>query len=120
MENLKELCKERNIDFGKVKNARDLASVNSSPVLKGRIFRMGRVGDATDSDINVLMSGLGMKTLIDLRSPTELKDDNKVLRDAVFGSFTDVVWTEQGRRKDGCLRELKRGEGPVKSNSFWK
>lgn len=116
----KELCQQRNIPFDKIKNARDLASVANSPIKPGRIFRMGRVSDATEKDIALLLEELDIKTLVDLRSPTELKDDPTLLREAVFQNFTNVVWKEQGRKKDGCLRELKEGEGPVRSGSFWK
>lgn len=113
----KELCEKRNIPFGKIKNARDLASVRNSPIRPGRVFRMGRLSDASTSDIE-LLKGLNFKTLVDLRSPTELKDDETLLREEVFDEFTDMVWKEQGRGKDGCLKELPKGEFPVKKN-FW-
>jgi protein tyrosine/serine phosphatase len=108
----KALCAERNLPFQKVKNARDLASVKNSPVKSGKIYRMGRLGDATAQDQELLWSELGIKTLVDLRSPTELKDDPALLSD-VFSNFTDLVWKEKGRKKEGCVFVLEHGESPV-------
>ena len=110
----KTLCEERNLPFEKVKNARDLAGVGGSPVLPGTIYRMGRVSDATESDLTLLMEDIGIKTLVDLRSPTELKDDPTLDRDEVFGDFSSVVWTERGGGKDGLVRELPPGEPRIK------
>lgn len=116
--NCKTLCQERNFPFQKVKNARDLASVQNSPIQPGRVLRMGRVSDATSDDINLLMEKLQLKTLVDLRSPTELKDDPTLMRPEVFGEFRNVLWKEQGRGNDGCLKVLKEDEFPVKKH-FW-
>jgi hypothetical protein len=123
LKNCKHLCSVRNLPLEKVKNARDLASVQNSPVQPGRVFRMGRISDATEKDIDLLLAdksptSLHLKTLVDLRSPTELKDDPTLLRHEVFGDFANVVWQEQGRGKDGCLRVLDPDESPVK-NHFW-
>lgn len=109
----KVLCGERNLPLMKVKNARDLASVKNSPVLPGKLFRMGRLGDATPEDSQLLFQDLGIKTLVDLRSPTELKDD-PALMSPVFANFTDLVWQENGRRREGCVKVLEKGEPPVK------
>lgn len=110
----KQLCEERNLPLEKVKNARDLSSVKGSPIKPGRVYRMGRVSDATPQDIDLLLKEINIKTLVDLRSPTELKDDPTLLRDEVFKDFTTMVWTERGRDKPGCLRELHNGESPIK------
>ena len=119
LQRCQQLCRERNLPLEKVKNARDLASVQNSPVLPNRIWRMGRLSDATAADVQLLLRELNIRTLVDLRSPTELKDDPTLLRDAVFQNFTDIVWKEQGMRGNGCLRRLEKGEGPVKKR-FWK
>ena len=111
----KSLCQERNFPLEKVKNARDLASTPNSPIQPGRLYRMGRVSDATVNDIQLLFQELGIKTLVDLRSPTELKDDTTLLRKEVFGEFTNIVWMERGRGKEGCLKVLAPGQLPVKS-----
>jgi hypothetical protein len=116
----KRLCEERNLSLEKVKNARDLASVRGSPILPGKLFRMGRISDATTSDIDLLMKELNLKTLVDLRSPTELKDDPTLLREQVFDGFTTMVWSERGGKKQGCLREMPQGESPILKKRFWK
>lgn len=48
-----------------------------------------------------------MKTLVDLRSPTELKDDATLDREEVFGNFTDMVFYES--------RKLVKELGPEES-----
>lgn len=111
------LCDERNLKFEKIKNARDLASVRDSTIRPGKIFRMGRVSDATSSDIKLLLDELKIKTLIDLRSPTEWKDDPTLLRQEVFGNFTSLLWKERKANKPGCLKQLEPGQGPVKKMS---
>jgi len=109
---IRVLCTERNMPLDAVKNCRDLASVHNSPVKKGRIFRTGRLGSASEADRDVLFGELGITTLVDLRSPTELKDDPELMAD-VFTNFTNLVWIENGRGKDGCVRELETGVSPV-------
>jgi len=121
LQRCKTLCDERNLKLEKVKNARDLSSVKNSPVQPGRIYRMGRVSDATDEDLQLLRQQLNIHTLVDLRSPTELKDDPTLMREDVFQNYTDILWKEQGRKSEGCLRELPKGEGPVRRRrgGFW-
>jgi hypothetical protein len=115
LQQCKLLCAERNIPFTKIKNARDLASVQNSPVLPGRIYRMGRISDATAPDIERLFETLHIQTLVDLRSPTELKDDPTLMRTEVFADFTNIVWQERrsNLQKKDCLRVLPEGQGPV-------
>jgi len=119
-EEIRVLCEERNLPAEKVKNCRDLAATASSNILPGRIFRSGRLGGATKADQKMILEGLGVTTLIDLRSPTELRDDDALMAD-VFEGFTDLVWIENGRKRDGCLRELAPGVSPVeKSRKLFK
>ena len=114
LEKCRILCEERNLPLEKVKNCRDLASVRKSPIQPNRIYRLGRLSDATDADIDLLLRGkVNLTTIVDLRSPTELKDDPTLFRPAVFGNFTTLVWKEQGRGKPGCVKELPPGESPV-------
>lgn len=107
----RELCNERNINFEKVKNARDLASVRNSPIQPCRLIRTGRISDATEKDLDVLHDELGIRTLVDLRSPTELKDDLTLDRHEVFGEFTNLIWDE---RHNGVVKELREGEPRIK------
>jgi len=102
------LCSERNLPLQKVKNARDLASVSGSPVKPGKVYRIGRVSDATPDDLDILFGDIGVKTLVDLRSPTELKDDPTLDRDEVFANFTDIVFYEKGRLVKELGPEEKR------------
>lgn len=108
-----QLCRERNLPLQKVKNARDLASVRNSPVKPGRCYRIGRVSDATPEDLKILYGDIGVKTLVDLRSPTELKDDPTLERDEVFSNFTDVIFYERG----GMVKELGPEEKRMEKKS---
>jgi len=101
MKNTKNLCKERNIPFEKIKNARDLSSAyNNSNIAPNRVYRMGRVSDASTTDINTLINEIGIKTLIDLRSPTELKDDPNVDNPELFQYFHSWAWKRKDKVKD--------------------
>jgi len=108
----KQLCNERNLKLEKVKNARDLASVKHSPIKPGRIIRTGRVSDATQQDLELLNDQIQVKTLVDLRSMTELKDDPTLDRDQVFRDYTDLVWIERNQHikvlNEGQSRVLKK------------
>ena len=110
----KVLCAERNLPFENVKNCRDLASPQNSVVKPNRLYRMGRLSDASSRDIELLLNDLGIKTIVDLRSPTELKDDQTLRRDQVFGDFTNLVWKE-GRR-GGCITELSQEDCPARAS----
>ncbi|KAL7537497.1 hypothetical protein ACHAXR_007854 [Thalassiosira sp. AJA248-18] len=114
------LCSERNLPLQKVKNARDLASVRNSPVKPGRVYRIGRVSDATPQDLDILFGDIGVKTLVDLRSPTELKDDPTLERDEVFANFTDMVFFERGRLVKELGPEEKRMQKKSKRDRVMK
>lgn len=103
-QHLVTLCAERNLPLLQVKNARDLASVRGSPVRPGRVYRTGRVSDATSDDLDLLFGELGVKTLVDLRSPTELRDDLTLERPEVLVNFTDMVFREYGLHR--MVKEL--------------
>ena len=81
--------------------------MRNSPIKPGRVYRVGRVSDATPADLHILFDEIGMKTLVDLRSPTELKDDATLDRVEVFGNFTDMVFYES--------RKLVKELGPEES-----
>lgn len=118
-EEIASLCNERNLPLEQVKNCRDLSAPQSSPIVPGRIYRTGRLGDASQKDCGLLFDTIGITTLVDLRSPTELRDDDSLMANC-FDDFTDLVWIENGRRRDGCLRELAAGVSPVeKSRKRW-
>ncbi len=106
-----QLCEERNLKLAKVKNARDLASVKECPIKPHRLYRMGRVSDATEADLHLLNDEIGIRTLVDLRSPTELKEDVTLERDEVYGEFRSLIWDE---RDNGSVKELREGEPRIK------
>ena len=116
LDELKGLCEERNIPFENVKNCRDLASPTGSVVQPNRLFRMGRLSDATEKDIELLQQELKIKTIVDLRSPTELKDDETLHREQVFGDFVDIVWKEGRRGRDGCIKEMSEGDDVIQAS----
>jgi len=68
------------------------------------------VSDATPADLDILFGDIGVKTLVDLRSPTELKDDPTLEREEVFANFTDMVFYERGRMVKELGPEEKRME----------
>ena len=107
----KKLCMERNLPLEKVKNCRDLSSVKNSPILPNKIIRMGRVSDATEQDIEKYVNNI--KTLVDLRSPTELKEDESLSRFEVYSNYVDLVYDER-RSGGGLVRELAHGEPRIR------
>lgn len=108
MEETKKLCVERNIPFECIKNARDLASVRGSPIKPGRAYRLGKISDASASDLTKL-DELDIRTVVDLRSPTEWKEDKKLNDEEVFGEYTTCIWKERnGKVKEGGVMEVSR------------
>uniref|UniRef100_A0A7S2VXM8 Tyrosine specific protein phosphatases domain-containing protein n=1 Tax=Eucampia antarctica TaxID=49252 RepID=A0A7S2VXM8_9STRA len=112
----KQLCLERNMPLEKVKNCRDLSTVKNSVISPNKIIRMGRVSDATEVDLEKYISNI--KTLVDLRSPTELKEDVSLERPEVYADYVNLVYEE--RRKGGVVRELAEGEPRIRSSSHAK
>lgn len=98
LESCQRLCDERNLPLQKIKNCRDLASVRNSPIKPNRIFRMGRLSDASDDDIQLMLRDVNLTTIVDLRSPTELKDDPTLFRSEVFSNFTNVRRTHSSNQ----------------------
>lgn len=96
-EYIEKLCSQRNISFDKIKNTRDLSSLPNSPIIPNRVYRSGRLSDASSADIDYLLNTIGAQTLIDLRSPTELKDDPNLNNHDLFNHFNTLCWN--GRRK---------------------
>mmetsp|Transcript_15164 Transcript_15164/g.32917 ORF Transcript_15164/g.32917 Transcript_15164/m.32917 type:complete len:444 (-) Transcript_15164:1013-2344(-) len=115
-----QLCQERNLPLQKVKNARDLASVRNSPVKPGLVYRIGKVSDATADDLDILFGDIGIKTFVDLRSPTELKDDPTLEREEIFANFTDMVFYEKRRLVKELGPEEKRMLKPSKRDRVLK
>jgi len=96
---------DRVIPFDCIENARDLSSIGHSPVKPGRILRMGKVSNASDKDADILLNELKIKTLVDLRSRTELKDDTTLNNENIVKNYTTIVWSE----RDDSNKELPDG-----------
>jgi len=90
------------IEMEGIKNVRDLSSVEGSPIAPKLLYRAGMLSNATPSDIATLQTQLDIKTLVDLRSLTELKEDLSLSSSPVYDGFTDVQWSS--RR---TLREVR-------------
>lgn len=118
LQQTRDLSEQRNLKLERVLNARDLSTCEHSPIIPGRVYRTGKLSEASEHDMKLLMEEVGLKTIVDLRSATELKDDTH-LGAPIYGNFTNVVWKDRGRKKDGCIRVLKSNESPVKDR-FWK
>mmetsp|Transcript_13764 Transcript_13764/g.19725 ORF Transcript_13764/g.19725 Transcript_13764/m.19725 type:complete len:406 (+) Transcript_13764:132-1349(+) len=88
-----------NLSFSCIKNARDLAFVSKSPILPNRVYRTGKLSDANEDDIDLLLKRQGIRTVVDLRSPTELKEDDGLHRPEVFGNFRTIRWKEGKRTR---------------------
>lgn len=114
---VKNLCDERNIPFEQVKNARDLSSAKNSPIKPGCIYRMGKVSDATRKDTEFLRNVFGVKTLIDLRSPTELKEDPALHSNAIFKDFTSLIWKNGKTTQIGNSNKSKSKAAEYGGNS---
>jgi len=95
----KDFPKDNSLNLCCVKNARDLADVAESPIISNRVYRTGKLSDATSEDIDILLKQRGIRTVIDLRSPTELKEDEGLHRDEVFGEFLTIRWMEGKRTR---------------------
>mmetsp|Transcript_46735 Transcript_46735/g.69124 ORF Transcript_46735/g.69124 Transcript_46735/m.69124 type:complete len:460 (-) Transcript_46735:94-1473(-) len=89
-----KLCGERNVPFDCIKNARDLSSVNHSPIKANRVFRTGMVSGSTEKDIKLCNDEIQIRTLIDLRSPTEWKEDANLHKEDVYGDYVTMLWKE--------------------------
>lgn len=113
LDSVEVLCNERNIELTKVKNARDLSSVRNSPIPSNRIYRTGRISDASPQDIKALFHERNIKTLVDLRSPTELKEDPTLERSEVYGDFVSLLWSEHD---SGAVKELNENEARISGN----
>ena len=77
-----------NVPLQEVLNMRDLATASSSKVAPGKFFRTGCVSNATPADISKF-NELGIKVWIDLRSETELNEDDH-LHSEIYDGALDV------------------------------
>ena len=74
-----------NYKLDNIKNMRDVSTAVSGRIKPAKIFRTGCVSKASDSDKKCVLGELGVKTLIDLRSPAELHEDEDINSDVYKG-----------------------------------
>lgn len=82
-----------------VKNVRDLASVNNSPIKPGRIFRAACVGTADAGETDVIVENF--KTLIDLRSEKEWNGDLIKYNSTVFDAYDSLIYKVHKSKRTG-------------------
>jgi len=85
-----------------VKNVRDLASVRGAAIRPGRILRTGLLSNASPNDVGKLTGQLGLRTVIDLRSPRELGDDARLRGAPIFDGFQQVDWNDPSCPSGEC------------------
>jgi len=84
---------------------------NSINIAPRKLIRCGRLSDASTEDISILFDEFGIRTLVDLRSPTELKEDTTLERQDVYSGFDSFIWLE---RKGGSVVKLREGEPRIR------
>lgn len=108
-----EYGSERFVPFASIFNFRDLgglAAMDGSKVRTGLVFRSDQFGNASQTDVDYIVDELGLKTVVDLRRPTEI---------AVTGSFpggrgVDVRSIELGHiRWENFDRDAGKEASPV-------
>ncbi|GMI21826.1 hypothetical protein TeGR_g10218 [Tetraparma gracilis] len=97
--------------FSSVKNVRDLSSVPGSPILPNRLYRAGMPSDSCASDVSLLTAqpplGLGVTTLIDLRSATELAADPRLSTSPAYSPYTSIKWSSKRTLRESLPPRLK-------------
>ena len=76
------MTQQRILDLVGAYNFRDLGGYPTTDGRRtrwGRVFRSDTLQELTDTDINVLRQ-LGLATIVDLRTPTEVERDGRGLR----------------------------------------
>lgn len=94
-----------------VKNFRDIQS--ASPrinILPSKLFRTGCMSKASDLDSSCILKDLNVKSLVDLRSPKELEDDEMLHTSTVYDGCMNYrydkkmqEWKEDGVTLNGAL-----------------
>uniref|UniRef100_A0A7S2WD99 Uncharacterized protein n=1 Tax=Eucampia antarctica TaxID=49252 RepID=A0A7S2WD99_9STRA len=86
-----------------------------------RLICTGRIPDGAEKDLDVLHYKLEIRTLVDLRSPTELKHYLTLDCEEMHGEFTNLICDESLK---GIVEELAEREPKMKgkgsSNPFKK
>lgn len=80
-----------NIQLDGVKNMRDMTTA-SNKILSTRVIRTGCVSKSSDKDIEFMCKNIGFKTLVDLRSPREIVEDEEI-SGKVYDGFCDFQYS---------------------------
>lgn len=107
---------ESQLSFDAVKNARDLASADSSALQPSKLYRTGMLSNATPEDSAKITTGLSLKTLVDLRSLTELKTDEGLNTNPVFSDYTDIKWSSVRSAREVATKEKYDGKSEKSAN----
>ena len=94
------------IKLKEVKNIRDLEGMKtaSGMIQKNKLIRSSKLTDAKDSDIELLQNKYQIKTIIDLRTPTEIEEKpNKEIPNTTYKAIPIF-----DRRVPGITHENKR------------
>lgn len=97
------------LEFDAVKNARDIATVKRSCIKSGRIFRTGMLSNASSEDRMKILNDISLKTLVDLRSLTELKTDEGLYENPMFEGYTDIKWSSVRSAREVSTQEKYDG-----------
>lgn len=81
-----------NIDLDNVKNMRDMTTAYEK-MLGSKIIRTGCVSKASDTDISYMKENIDFKVLIDLRSPAEIEEDDKI-NSSVYDGFCSYQYSK--------------------------
>eukprot|EP00195_Chlamydomonas_chlamydogama_P013534 CAMPEP_0202890628 /NCGR_PEP_ID=MMETSP1392-20130828/968_1 /ASSEMBLY_ACC=CAM_ASM_000868 /TAXON_ID=225041 /ORGANISM="Chlamydomonas chlamydogama, Strain SAG 11-48b" /LENGTH=312 /DNA_ID=CAMNT_0049574231 /DNA_START=219 /DNA_END=1157 /DNA_ORIENTATION=- len=94
-----------------VPNFRDLATAFDQ-IVPGRVLRCAKPSDASAEDVDLLLHVLGIRELLDLRSETELREDDPaslLFARSGFQRYSRNWWT-------GQVRAVGTAEGPTKDD----
>lgn len=77
-------------------NARDISTASDEmSISPSKLIRTGCVSRASSSDIKHLHDEIGMKVLIDLRSPKEIEKDEDIFKGAVYSNYVDYKYDKK-------------------------
>jgi len=111
---------EGELSFDEVKNARDLASADGAIISPNCLFRTGMLSNASPADAEKISNELNLKTLVDLRSLTELKTDDGLNSNPVFGEYVDIRWSSVRSAREVLTKEKYDGKSEkVRPSKGW-
>ena len=107
------MAESSDLSFDSIKNARDLSSADEASIGPNKLYRTGMLSNASLEDATKITSLLSLKTLVDLRSMTELKTDVGLNTNPVFDDFTDIKWSSVRSAREVKSKERYDGKSEV-------